>query len=200
MFAAAVCGTVRGDRVTHTRQPLLKLTGPFWYCARRPSRSGSVSRQPKHAPRGAGRGTVCGCGAFAHGLTRPCAAFFRLVGLLHFGCVPLKAGVLIQDCSPWIAKRFGIDDLFVMHFPGIRLTQIAHALGLRIDHHDVLVTMRFLLAAVVQGLLDRVFRTLPPPIGPVNNQLRRFLVAAFMEVQTCQAAESAERRTRPALA
>ncbi len=95
---------------------------------------------------------------FCHGLTRPCAAFFRLVGLLHFGGVPLKAGVLIQDCSPWIAKRFGIDDLFVMHCPGIRLTQIAHALGLGIDHHDVLVTMRFLLAAVVQGLLGRVFQ------------------------------------------
>ena len=102
------------------------------------------------------------------------------MGLLHFGFIPLKAGVLIQDRARRIANRFGIHDLFVVHFPGIRLTQIAHAFGLRIDHHDVLVTMRFLLATVVQGLFYRVFRALAATIGAVDNQLRRFLLAPFM--------------------
>src|SRR5712691_10525927 len=152
MFAAVVCGNARGDCVTHMRRPLLSLTIPLWYCERLPSRSGSVSLPPGHAPRGPGRATACDCGAFAHGLTRRGAAFFRLVGLLHFGVITLKAGVLIQDRSQRIANRFDIHDLFVMNFPGIRLTQIAHALGLGIDHHDVLVTMRFLLATVVLGL------------------------------------------------
>src|SRR6185503_231349 len=167
MFAAAVCGTVRGDCVTHMRQPLPSLRIPLWYYAKPPSRSGSVSPLLGHAPRGSGRATVCDCGAFAHGLTCLCAAFFRLVGLLHFGFITLKAGVLIQDRSRRIANRFDIHDLFVMHVPGIGLTQIAHAFGLGIDHHHVLVTMRFLLTTVVQGLFYRVFRALTATLGAV---------------------------------
>ena len=92
----------------------------------------------------------------------------------------MKALVFIQDRVRRIANRFGVHDLFVMHFPGIRLTQIPDALGLGIDHHDVLVTMRFLLATVAQGLFDRVFRALTATIGAVDNQLRRFLMAVFM--------------------
>src|SRR3954468_23966411 len=102
----------------------------LWYCARRPSRSGSVSRLLERAPRGPGRATVCDCDAFVHGLTCPCAAFFRLMGLLHFGFIALKAAILRQTRSRRIANRFGSHDLFVLHFPGIRLTQIAHPLSL----------------------------------------------------------------------
>src|SRR5262249_23515902 len=151
-----------------------------WYCARRPSRSGSVSLPPRHAPRGPGRATACDCGAFARGLTRPGAAFFRLVSLLHCGFITLKAGVLIQDRFRRLANRFGIHDLFVMNFPGICLTQIAHALGLGIDHHDLLVTMRFLLATVVQGLFCLIFRALTATIGAVDNQLPGLLMAPFL--------------------
>src|SRR6266446_2974994 len=180
MFAAAVCGNARGDCVTHMRRPLLSLTIPLWYCEKLPSRSGSVSLPPGHAPRGPGRATTCDCGAFAHGLTRPCAAFFRLMGLLHFGFITLAAGVLIQDRSRRIANRFGIHDLFVMDFPGICLTQIAHSRGFGIDHHDVLVTMRFLLATVVQSLFCLVFRALTATIGAVDNQLHCLLMAPFL--------------------
>src|SRR5712671_2991990 len=123
MFAAAVCGIARGDCVTHMRRPSPSRKIPLWYCEKPLSRSGSVSPLPGRAPRGPGRATTCDCGAFAHGLTRPGAAFFRLVGLLHLGVIPLKAGVLIQDRSRRIANRFGIHDLFVMNFPRIRLTQ-----------------------------------------------------------------------------
>jgi len=67
-----------------------------------------------------------------------------------------------------------------MNFPGLCLTQIAHALGLGIDHHDILVTMRFLLATVVQGLFCLIFRALTATIGAVDNQLPGLLMAPFL--------------------
>src|SRR6476620_10053921 len=108
MFAAFVCGIVRGDCVTHMRRPLLSLTSPPWYCARRPLRSGNVLLLPGHAPHGPERGTTCDCGAFVRGSMRLCAVFFRLMGLLHFGFVALKASIFIQNRSWRIANRFGI--------------------------------------------------------------------------------------------
>ena len=154
------------------RRPLPSPKSPLWCCASLPSPCGSVSPRPTHARLGPGPATVSDCAAFALELTRPCAAFFRLLGLPHVGGIPLKAGILIQNRARRIANGFGIHNLFVLHFPRIRLTQIPHALGLGIDHHDILVTMRFLLATVVQGLFCRAFRALPPPIGPVNDQFR----------------------------
>ena len=162
------------------RRPLPDLTIPLWYCERPPSQFGSVSPPQGHALPGRERGTACDCDAFGPGLTYLCAAFFRLVSLLHLRFIPLKASVLIQDRVGRIANRFAIHDLFVRHFPGIRLTQIAHAFGLRINHHHVLVTVRFVLATVVQGLFCLIFRALAAPVGPIDNQSRRFLPAAFL--------------------
>src|SRR4030095_15990203 len=162
------------------RRPLLNRTKAPWYCGRLPSRPGSVSRRPRHAPPGREHGTVCDCAAFGSWLTPLGAAFFRLVRLLDWRFIPFKGGVLIQDPLRGIANRFGVHDLFVMDFPGIRLTQIADAFGLRIDHYDVLVTVRFLLAAVVQGLFGLIFRALAAPVGAVNNQCRRFSSALLL--------------------
>src|SRR5262245_18158989 len=115
MFAAAVCGDARGDCVIHMRRPLPNLTIPLWYCARRPSRSGSVSHLPGHALHGPGRGTVCDCDAFAHGLMRLWVAFFRLVSLSHVGFIPMKAGVLLQDSCWRVANRFAIGNSTVLN-------------------------------------------------------------------------------------
>ncbi len=180
MFAAAVCGTGRGDCVTHRRGPLPDLTLPLWSCARRPSRCGSVSRPPGPAPPGPGRGTVGDYGAFVQGGTCLCAAFFRLQGLLHLRFIALKAGVFIPKRVDRILNRFGIHNLFVVHFPGIGLTQIAHAFGRGIDHHHVLVTLRFVLTPGVQGLFLLVFRTLTATVGAIDNQCRALLVAPFL--------------------
>src|SRR5215475_14698813 len=133
------------------QRPLPDRTSLLWYCARLPSRCASVSPPPGHVLRGRGPVTACDCGAFVHELAPPCGAFFWLMRLSHLGLIPLKPRVLIQEGVWRIANRFGIHDLFVVYFPRIRLTQIAHAFGLRIHHHEVLVTMRFVLAAVVQG-------------------------------------------------
>src|SRR5215475_3097505 len=120
MFVAAVCGSARGDCVSHMRRPLPDLTSPLWCCARRPSRCGSVSRPLGHAPHGPGPVTACDCGAFVPELTPPCVAFFRLMSLSYVGLIPLKAGILIQDCVWRIANGFGIHDLFVVNFSSIR--------------------------------------------------------------------------------
>ena len=132
MFAAAVCGIARGDCVIPMRRPFLSLTRPPGYYESRRSRSGNVLLLPEHVPRGPERGTTCDCGAFVHGSLRLGVAFFRLVGLLHFGVGALKSGVLIQNRSWGVANRFGSDDLFVVSFPSGRLTPGAHAFGLRI--------------------------------------------------------------------
>ncbi len=58
-----------------------------------------------------------------------------------------------------------------MGFAGIGLTQEAHPLGLRLDNHHILVTMRLLLPTVRGGLFFRAFRPLAPTFRSVNDQL-----------------------------
>src|SRR5262245_60257543 len=149
MFVTVACGNARADCVSHMRRSLPDLTIPLWYCERLPSRYESVLRPLGHAPRGREPVTLCECGAFVQGLTSPGGAFFRLLSLAHFGLISLKTGVLRQDRVWRIANRFGIHDLFIVHFPPIGLTQIAYAFGLRIHYHDVLIAMRFVLAPIV---------------------------------------------------
>jgi hypothetical protein len=74
----------------------------------------------------------------------------------------LKTGVLRPDRGGRRANRFGSHALFVVPFPRLRLTQLAHAFGLGIHHPEVLVTLRFVLAPVVQGRFRLVFRALAP--------------------------------------
>src|SRR5262245_3083485 len=131
MFVVAVCSSVRRDCVNHLRRPLLCPTRALWYCERYPSRFGNVLLRPGHAPRGRERETTCECGAFVHESRCLCAAFFRLMGLLHFGFIALKASIRIQNRSWRIANWLGLHALFVVSVPRIRLTQVPYALGLR---------------------------------------------------------------------
>jgi hypothetical protein len=109
-----------------------------------------------------------------------CAAFFRLARLVHWGLIPLKASVLIQDRVRRIANRFAIHNLFVMQAPCIRVAQIAAPFGLGVDYHHVLITVRFPLATVGQGLFGLIFRALAAPVGAVDNQFGGFVRAPFL--------------------
>ena len=55
------------------------------------------------------------------------------MGLFDFGFIPLKAGVLVQDSLARISNAFTISGLLIMRLSGIGWTQIAYALGVRVD-------------------------------------------------------------------
>ena len=58
-------------------------------------------------------------------------------------------------------------------------TQVADTLRVRMNDEHVFVTMRLLLATVVQGLFSGLFRSLAPTLSAVNDVLRRLSLAAF---------------------
>ena len=76
-------------------------------------------------------------------------AFFRLVRLATARFIALKAGVFAQLAAVGIYTGLGIRDLLVMRLARIGLAQVAHAFGARVDDHDVLVAVHFLLTTVV---------------------------------------------------
>jgi len=101
--------------------------------------------------------------------SRPGGFFFRLAGLLHRWFIPLKPDVLIQDRIRWIAQVFLIGNPLVVGRTGIRPTEEEHMLIGCAGNQHVLVRVRFLLAAVVEGLFFGVFRPLPPPFRAVDD-------------------------------
>src|SRR5262249_7123669 len=101
--------------------------------------------------------------------SRPRGFFFRLEGLRHWWFVPLKPCVLIQRGTGWVGHVFLIGDPLVVGLTGIRLAEEQNLLIRGVGHEDVLVRVRFLLAAVVEGLFFGVFRPLPPPFRTVDD-------------------------------
>src|ERR1051326_6216930 len=89
--------------------------------------------------------------------------FFRLAGLLHSWLVPLEAGILVQHGPRWIGDALAVSDLFVSRLAHVGAAQVADACRLDIGDDHVLVAVRLLPAAVVQGLFFRVFRSLATP-------------------------------------
>src|SRR5712691_2422818 len=109
------------------RRPLPSPRSDLWCCERYLSRCGIVSHPQSHAPLLRGHERACDCDASAPGSTRPSAAFFGLLRLLHLRFIALKAGVLEQGRFTRVANRLSICDLLVMRLARIRLTQIADA-------------------------------------------------------------------------
>jgi hypothetical protein len=98
--------------------------------------------------------------------------FFRLAGFLYCRLVALKSRILVQH-RPWrILNLLVIRYLFIVRFADVGLTQKSDAFALRIHDNDILIAMRFLLAAVVRRLFLWVFRPLTPPFGPVDDKSR----------------------------
>ena len=64
-----------------------------------------------------------------------------------------------------------INDLLVMDLARLGGAQIHDFVGLRIHPKDILVSMRLLLAAIMGFLLLRIFQTLTPPNGGINQQV-----------------------------
>ena len=86
--------------------------------------------------------------------------FFRLPSFLDRWFVPLEAGILVQDRLGRISNAFGIGNLFVVGLANVSVAQEVDAFPWQGHDDDVLVGVRLLLAAVVQGLFFRVFRPL----------------------------------------
>src|SRR5207253_3323041 len=98
--------------------------------------------------------------------------FFRLAGFLHRWLVPLEPCVLIQHRPRWIDDAFSLGDRLVGRLAGAGATQEADSLTLRIGDDHVLVAVRLLPAAVVQGLFFRVFRPLATPLRGIDDEPR----------------------------
>ena len=93
-------------------------------------------------------------------LARFCAAlssrrggfFFRLPGLAHRRLVALEARVLVQGGARRVLQVRLVGDPLVVGGAGVGAAEEQHPLGGAADHEHVLVRVRLLLAAVVQGL------------------------------------------------
>src|SRR5436309_5861488 len=96
--------------------------------------------------------------------------FFRLVSLLDRRVIPLEAGILVQDGLRRIGNGFGIGNLLVVRLAHACLAQEGDAFPRQGHDDDVLVGVRLLLAAGVQGLFSRVFRPLPSAFGAVDDE------------------------------
>src|SRR5215207_4295593 len=104
-----------------------------------------------------------------------CAAFFRLNRFMHLRFVALETGVLQQGYVVWVGNVFRFGDLLVMGLAWIGLAQIRNSFFLEGGNHDILLTMDFLLTTIVQSLFFRIFGSLTPPFGTVNDGICLFL-------------------------
>src|SRR6266545_2570806 len=82
----------------------------------------------------------------------------------------LESQCPMQGNMLWIRNLFCIGYLFVVCFSWIGLAQVRNSLFLGCGNNDILVTVNLLLAAVVQSLFFRLFWSLTPPFGAVNNR------------------------------
>src|SRR3954454_17113836 len=167
------CGTPVGGCAGHRPPPLLNQKSSLWCSATHLSHCESVSPPPANAPHGREPETVSGS-APSPPASVPChVVFFRLAGPPHARLVPLEATVLEQGGLTRVADALALGHLLVVRLACIGAAQVADPLAVGIDNDDVLVTVGFLLAAVVQPLFFWVFRALAPPLGAVDDQLRR---------------------------
>src|SRR5262245_20052299 len=98
--------------------------------------------------------------------------FFRLASRLDRRLVPLESGILVEYRLRRVADVFLIRNLLVVGLPGVGPAQEANAFTGDVRDDDVLVAVRFLLAAVVRGLFFRVFRPLPTPFRAIDDEPR----------------------------
>src|SRR5205823_13389056 len=103
--------------------------------------------------------------------TPPCAAFFGLERAAAARLVTLKPGVFVQPGPGRIYNGLLVRDFLVMRLTRIGLAQIAHPFGSGVGHHDILVTMHFFLATVMQGLFFRVLGPLATTLCAINDEL-----------------------------
>ena len=76
----------------------------------------------------------------------------------------------------WVSDIFHFGYLFVMGFAWVGLAQKRNSLFLDGRNHDILITMNFLLATVVQSLFFHFFWSLTPPFGTVNDGFDRIVL------------------------
>jgi len=107
-------------------------------------------------------------------------AFFRLVRATAWWLIALKGSVFMQLATARINHSFGVRYFFVVGLTGTSLTQIADAFRPSVGNEHVLVTVRFLFAAIVQRLFFRVFRALAAAFCAINNVIARATLAFFM--------------------
>src|SRR6266849_9989476 len=103
--------------------------------------------------------------------------FFWLPGQHPRRLIALKTRVLAQRRVGWIANLCPISRFLVVRFADHRRPQIDHFGGVFVDQQEVLVRMRFLLAAVLLLLLRGVGWTLATALGavydPIGGTLKR---------------------------
>jgi hypothetical protein len=96
--------------------------------------------------------------------------FFPLASFLDRWVIPLESSILVQDCLRRIGNSFRIGNLLVVRLAHASMAQEVDAFAWQGHDDDVLVGVRLLLAAVVQGLFFRVFRPLTPTFGAVDDE------------------------------
>src|SRR5438552_2357507 len=105
----------------------------------------------------------------------PARCFFRLLGEHPLRLITLKTCVLAQRRVGGIAYLCPIGRLLVVRFADHRRPQIDHCGRVFVDQQEVLVRMRFLLAAVLCLLLCGVGGTLATALGAVDDPIGRSL-------------------------
>src|SRR5215472_16004712 len=145
-------GTLRGGYAGHMLPPSPSRRSSLWCSAGRLSHCAIASPRPASAPHGRAPEKPCGS-APSPRESVPCpAAFFRLARPQHPRLVPLEPAVLQQGGLAREADPLTLRHLLVVRLPRIGAAEAADALAAGVDDDDVLVTVGFLLAAVVQPL------------------------------------------------
>src|SRR5712691_9381620 len=85
--------------------------------------------------------------------------------------IALKASVLVERGIGRIDDLRRIGGLLVVRFAGEGRPPIDHFTAVFVDQQDVLVSMRFLLAAVMLSLLGGVGRALAAALSAVQGQI-----------------------------
>lgn len=87
--------------------------------------------------------------------------------------IALKAGVLVERGVGWIGKLRIIGGFLVVRFARDGGPQIDHCAGVFVDHHDILIRVGFLLAAVMRPLDAGGVGPLAAALRTINRQRGR---------------------------
>src|SRR5215203_416881 len=98
--------------------------------------------------------------------------FFGLVGHHPRRLIALKAGVLIKRGIGRIHNAGLIHGFLIVGFARHSRPQVEDLAARLVDQHDILVGMGLLLATVMGALPGRILGALPPPLRPIQRQLR----------------------------
>ena len=100
--------------------------------------------------------------------------------LSHAWLVSLKATIFVQRRLAWIRDVFGVSNFLIVGFADIRPAQVPNPFGRGVHNHHILVTVGFLLAAVVQRLFLNVFWPLATPFRAINDECGWFALTLLM--------------------